>query len=198
MHRHGRHEAPCGTMRRLNKVMRAAYTRSPGDDFRSGPADRSACHPWLHIAEHGSQSAIVAWTLGAGWNRLQRRQTPTGWLLQRSAQTSDRPAVFAAQFALSHACWLLTYPLAGWLGKTAGLSFTALVLAVVRLFGVTGRCSCGPRKTSTSSNITTRRCPLNDPHLADASEKRHAHPFVIDDRHKRWPYGALTPTTAAD
>lgn len=65
-------------------------------------------------------------------------QTPTGRLLRRSADTSDRPAVFAAQFALSHACWLLTYPLAGWLGETAGLSFTALVLAVVTLVGVAG------------------------------------------------------------
>ncbi|OPH82885.1 MFS transporter [Nitrobacter vulgaris] len=76
------------------------------------------------------------WALmGAGYSAVQ---TPTGRLLRRSADTSDRPAVFAAQFALSHACWLLTYPLAGWLGETAGLSFTALVLAVVTLVGVTG------------------------------------------------------------
>ncbi|EAQ36316.1 probable NreB protein [Nitrobacter sp. Nb-311A] len=76
------------------------------------------------------------WALmGAGYSAVQ---TPTGRLLRRSADTSDRPAVFAAQFALSHACWLLTYPLAGWLGETASLSFTALVLAVVTLVGVTG------------------------------------------------------------
>jgi predicted MFS family arabinose efflux permease len=76
------------------------------------------------------------WALmGAGYSAVQ---TPTGRLLRRSADTSDRPAVFAAQFALSHACWLLTYPLAGWLGETAGLSFTALVLAVVTLVGVAG------------------------------------------------------------
>ena len=46
------------------------------------------------------------WALmGAGYSAVQ---TPTGRLLRRSADTSDRPAVFAAQFALSHACWLLT------------------------------------------------------------------------------------------
>lgn len=42
--------------------------------------------------------------------------TPTGRLLRRSAEAGDRPALFAAQFVLSHACWLLTYPLAGRLG----------------------------------------------------------------------------------
>ena len=63
--------------------------------------------------------------LGIGYSMIG---TPTGRLLRRSAHPEDRPALFAAQFALSHACWLLTYPLAGWLGAKAGLpvSFTAL------------------------------------------------------------------------
>lgn len=38
-------------------------------------------------------------------------QTPAGRLLRRSAPTDDRPAVFAAQFTLSHAMWLVAYPL---------------------------------------------------------------------------------------
>ena len=46
--------------------------------------------------------------------------TPSGRSLRRSAHPGDRPAPFSTQFALSHACWLLTYPLAGWLGATAG------------------------------------------------------------------------------
>ena len=53
--------------------------------------------------------------------------TPSGRLLRRSAQPEDRPAVFAAQFALSHACWLLTYPLAGW-SMTAFGTVPALIL----------------------------------------------------------------------
>ncbi|MFM9776364.1 MFS transporter, partial [Streptomyces galilaeus] len=32
--------------------------------------------------------------------------TPSGRLLRRSSQAEDRPALFAAQFALSHVCWL--------------------------------------------------------------------------------------------
>ena len=48
--------------------------------------------------------------------------------------TEDLPAAFAAQFSLSHACWLVTYPLAGWLG-TLGLGVAAVVLAVVATAG---------------------------------------------------------------
>lgn len=39
--------------------------------------------------------------------------TPIGRLVRRSSAEEDRPAYFAAQFSLSHACWLLSYPLAG-------------------------------------------------------------------------------------
>lgn len=43
--------------------------------------------------------------LGAGYSLAL---TPSGRLLRRSAHAEDRPAVFAAQFALSRACWLIT------------------------------------------------------------------------------------------
>ena len=43
-------------------------------------------------------------------------QTPSDRLLRRSAHAEDRPAIFAAHFALSHACWLICYPLAGRFG----------------------------------------------------------------------------------
>lgn len=70
----------------------------------------------------------VLWVLvGIGWSSVD---TPIGRIVRRSVPAEDLPAVFAAQFSLSHACWLLTYPLAGWLG-VAGLSREALLLAVV-------------------------------------------------------------------
>ena len=47
-------------------------------------------------------------------------QTPSGRLLRRSAHAEDRPAIFAAHFALSHACWLICYPLAGRFGAAMG------------------------------------------------------------------------------
>ncbi|HSG54136.1 MAG TPA: MFS transporter, partial [Paracoccaceae bacterium] len=60
-------------------------------------------------------------------------QTPAGRLLRRSAHAEDRPAVFAAQFALSHACWLICYPLAGRFGAAFGLQSTFVVMALIGL-----------------------------------------------------------------
>lgn len=58
-------------------------------------------------------------------------QTPAGRLIQRSGSSEDRPALFAAQFSLSHLCWLITYPVAGIAGGTIGLGHTALLLAAI-------------------------------------------------------------------
>ncbi|TFD71714.1 MFS transporter [Cryobacterium sp. Hb1] len=55
--------------------------------------------------------------------------TPSARLLRRSSDETSRPAVFAAQFSLSHACFIVTYPLAGILGALLGLAPTASVLA---------------------------------------------------------------------
>ncbi|WP_413320357.1 MFS transporter [Agrococcus sp. 1P02AA] len=52
-------------------------------------------------------------------------------LLRRNASTQERPAAYAAQFALSHACFLVTYPLAGILGAALGLGWTSLLLASI-------------------------------------------------------------------
>ena len=58
-------------------------------------------------------------------------QTPAGRLIQRSADEQERPALFAAQFSLSHACWLATYPIAGVLGAAVGIETVAWLLAGV-------------------------------------------------------------------
>ncbi|WP_146688460.1 MFS transporter [Bradyrhizobium canariense] len=76
---------------------------------------------------------LVAWTLLGVANSAVT--TPSGRLLRRSVHPADRPAAFVAQFALSHVCWLLTYPLAGWLVPVAGLVATLVVLAVLTLAG---------------------------------------------------------------
>ncbi|GAA4687613.1 putative arabinose efflux permease, MFS family [Promicromonospora umidemergens] len=77
----------------------------------------------------------VLWVLvGLGWSTVE---TPVGRIIRRNVPAADLSDVFAAQFSLSHACWLITYPLAGWLGAT-GLSSTALVLA-----GVAGAATLG-------------------------------------------------------
>ncbi|MFE4603681.1 MFS transporter, partial [Kitasatospora indigofera] len=70
---------------------------------------------------------LAAWALiGAAGSAVL---TPGGRVIRRSAADADLPAAFAAQFSLSHSCWLLTYPLAGWLAAGAGRPVTAVVLA---------------------------------------------------------------------
>ncbi|MFD4907906.1 MFS transporter [Kitasatospora purpeofusca] len=59
--------------------------------------------------------------------------TPGGRLLRSAVPPADLPAAFAAQFSLTHVCWLLAYPLAGWLGATAGLPAATVALAVLAL-----------------------------------------------------------------
>lgn len=82
------------------------------------------------IATTSSWWALLStwFVLGAG---LALVQTPTGRLIQRNVTDDDGPELFAAQFALSHACWLITYPIAGVLGQHAGLQATALTLAAI-------------------------------------------------------------------
>jgi hypothetical protein len=55
--------------------------------------------------------------------------TPASRLLRRGSNDENRPAVFAAQFSLSHACFIITYPLAGTVGALLGLPTVALILA---------------------------------------------------------------------
>lgn len=77
-----------------------------------------------------SYAALLAvWAvLGVG---LALVETPAGRLVQQSVTDDDGPALFAAQFSLSHACWLATYPVAGVLGSVVGLGVVAVILAVI-------------------------------------------------------------------
>ncbi|RBW61180.1 MFS transporter [Ruegeria sp. A3M17] len=76
----------------------------------------------------------VLWA-GAGFG-YSATLTPSGRLLTRTARPEDRPAVFAAQFTLSHACWLVLYPLAGWLMTTKGTEQTLIWMTMTALAGL--------------------------------------------------------------
>ncbi|MGW1477533.1 MFS transporter [Streptomyces rubiginosohelvolus] len=84
----------------------------------------------------GSWAGILAaWAaIGAASSAVL---TPGGRVIRRSTTDADLPAAFAARFSLSHACWLLTYPLAGLLTTRAGLPVTAAVLGAVALASAT-------------------------------------------------------------
>lgn len=129
--------------------------------------------------------------LGLGYSLAQ---TPSGRLLRRSSGDTDRPALFAAQFALSHACWLITYPLAGWLGAKFGLTSSFVTLGVVASAAVLLSMRLWPSDDPVELSHRHDNLAPGHPHLAGEPDARkraasheHSHAYVIDDEHHRWP-----------
>ncbi|WP_170552349.1 MFS transporter [Ruegeria atlantica] len=77
--------------------------------------------------------AILWACIGFGYSATL---TPSGRLLTRSTRSEDRPAVFAAQFTLSHACWLVLYPLTGWIMTTTSTAATLGWMTLIAAPGV--------------------------------------------------------------
>ncbi|WP_280402146.1 MFS transporter [Nocardia carnea] len=152
-------------------VAAVALTTAEAGDWRSGAA-----------------TAIWA-TIGAGTAAVL---TPTGQVLRRSSTPADRPALFAAQFSLSHVAWLVTYPLTGWLTTTAGLTTAWLALAVLAAGGAAAAIRLWPRDDPAELTHLHEIGTIDPARLADAvrvSDRlyRHTHVFVIDAEHPRWP-----------
>lgn len=126
--------------------------------------------------------------LGIGYSLAQ---TPSGRLIRRSASPVDRPAVFAAQFALSHACWLITYPIAGRVGAQIGLPATFLLLGGVSALAYLAALWLWPSADPDTLVHTHDDLPHTHEHLADAvwtdGGYEHSHGYVIDDKHPVWP-----------
>ncbi|KMK68767.1 MFS transporter [Puniceibacterium sp. IMCC21224] len=116
--------------------------------------------------------------------------TPSGRLLRRSSHPSDRPAVFAAQFALSHVCWLLSYPLAGWAGVALGMGPALGILALMAAVGVILALRLWPASADDAVAHQHPDLPADHPHLASAIAGPHAHPVVIDELHPRAPHNS--------
>ncbi|MCX0273477.1 MFS transporter [Nocardia zapadnayensis] len=138
----------------------------------------------------GSRAATLAvWAvIGAGTGLAI---TPAGRVLRRSAHAKDRPALFAAQFSLSHLCWLITYPLAGRLATATGFATTWIVLGLVAGAGLVAAVRCWPRHDPAAlGHVHDGRIDPGHVHDAvpvGANSYRHTHTFVIDDDHRRWP-----------
>jgi MFS family permease len=135
----------------------------------------------------GHASLMALWfVLGLGYSTAQ---TPSGRLLRRSSNPEDRPALFAAQFALSHACWLLFYPLAGWLGARYGMPVTFAILGSAGALAVWVTSMVWPSQDPEVIEHEHTELPPGHPHGAGATSHgvRHSHPFVVDDNHPSWP-----------
>lgn len=104
----------------------------------------AAALPVLLLAAVGAMTGLDAGAQWAGllvlWALMGAATaavlTPSARLLRRNSTEQTRPSVFAAQFSLSHACFLLTYPLAGLLGARIGLPAVGLVLVGIGAAGL--------------------------------------------------------------
>lgn len=128
---------------------------------------------------------LPAWgVLGVAYAGLV---TPGGRLIRRSAHEEDLPAVFAAQFSFSHICWLLAYPLAGWVGLKFGLGVALAALSCLAVVGMLAAVRSWPRDDQSVLVHEHGDLPDDHAHLRSYGVAPHAHPFVIDTLHRRWP-----------
>lgn len=132
---------------------------------------------------------LLLWlAVGAGYSLVQ---TPSGRLLRRSSNPEDRPALYAAHFALSHACWLLTYPVAGWLGAAVGMPAGFLTLAALAAAGMLLALRLWPAEDPEELLHGHADLPAEHPHRQQPAtigrEALHSHAFVVDEQHRHWP-----------
>lgn len=135
----------------------------------------------------GTWTAVLAgwFVLGIAYSMSV---TPSGRLLRRSANADDRPALFAAQFALSHGCWLISYPIAGQVGALLGQAAAFATLAGVAGIGTLAALALWPIKDPGAIAHRHDDLPPDHPHLRTEHLRGDAaHDFVIDDFHPQWP-----------
>lgn len=141
-----------------------------------------------------SYAGLAALWLGLGGG-YSLTLTPVGRVLRRSSNSEDRPTLFAAQFALSHACWLVAYPAAGLLSANAGIDAAFFSLSALSATGVAGVALLWPAHDPEIVAHVHDDLPADHVHVADAGDHAkgdvrhaaHAHPFVIDALHRNWP-----------
>jgi predicted MFS family arabinose efflux permease len=133
---------------------------------------------------------LVMLVLGMGYGLIQ---TPAGRLIRRSSGEADRATVFAAQFSFTHMCWLINYPLAGWLGAEIGLPSTFLLLGGLALLATVSALRLWPRRDPEVLSHVHDDLTPDHQHVHDGRTQGraggHAHVFVLDELHKRWPTG---------
>lgn len=134
---------------------------------------------------------LTTWALGGMF--YSAILTPSGRLLRISSHSEDRPSLFAAQFSLSHVCWLVTYLVAGLGGSALGLPTTLFLLGGLASASLVFARVVWPRDDPSRISHSHPDLPSDHPHLQDPtlgapqSGHQHRHAFVIDDEHHHWP-----------
>ena len=82
-----------------------------------------------------------------------------------------------------HTCWLVTYPLSGWLLTVFGVVPALIGLALLAAIGMLAAFKMWPANFPVELEQTHDKLPLYHPHLQ--GHRRHSHALVIDDRQPR-------------
>ena len=144
---------------------------------------------WISIAVPVGSSywymLLVGWVvLGIAYSMSI---TPSGRLLKRSANAEDRPALFAAQFALSHICWLICYPLVGQLGADISMTAAFGAMTVIACAGTFVGLLLWPSDDPDIVPHEHDDLPKNHEHLRLYHAGDSAtHAYMIDDLHPHW------------
>ena len=146
----------------------------------------------LALSWRGHASPDYLGVILAGWLILgiaySASITPGGRLLRRSSGEVDRPALFAAQFALSHVCWLVAYPLTGQAGALGSMGIAFGASAVLALTGTLIAFRIWPKEDPEVVAHTHDDLPPDHPHLVEGHpDGRTRHAFVIDELHPHRP-----------
>ncbi|MFC9397532.1 MFS transporter [Streptomyces sp. NPDC057027] len=111
-------------------------------------------------------TAIVWAVIGVGMALVI---TPTGKVIRASVGRNEIPEAFAAQFSLSHLAWLVTYPVAGWLGTNAGFTLTWSVLTALAGTGAIGALLLWPRQEGQGATTGLATPARHAPGITDRS-----------------------------
>lgn len=141
---------------------------------------------------------LLCWfILGVG---LSLMSVPSGMIVRMSCRKEDSINYFSANFSLSHFCWLIMYPLSGFLGVKFGLSITFIIFAIIAFVALIFAYKIYPSPDNIELEHTHKKIVhehffiddgLHD--FNDTIEKHthkkltHKHKFVIDLHHDRWP-----------
>ena len=165
----------------------------PERPFMLGGGVLLGCGMLLGLAVSDFTALLMVWfVLGVGSSLVQM---PAGRLLKRSAHDEDRPAIYAAQFALSHACWLIA-------------AFTVLgcvALAATAAAPVLWPAGDPSEPEHVHPEMEHLHLHAHDEHHRHVHEGgegvephrhphrhtplRHRHPYIIDLHHPVWPGG---------
>ena len=85
--------------------------------------------------------------------------TPAGRLLRRGSTERNRTALFTAQFSLSHAGFLLTYPIAGWVGAAVNQGLAAVTLAILASIAALAAARMMARRGAADGQDAARQSP---------------------------------------